>query len=450
MRTGIVVLIIIFSMAIAVLAEEIDPLMNMDIDSMAEEFTSPDAKEMFSIGGYLEIRNRLRAKDMDDPISLRQRLWLEADMDKGRLRGFVSGYFDYDPALRDWTDDSNQLYYPALNEAYLTLDTDIFDLIIGRKMMRWGTGDGINPMDLINPKDYRNPIAGARADARVPILLTDAIFSMGPITMEAVLIPKPEVNKFPLSGSPWEPLSLKNLRTNAASGAIVLASNQEPDEWFKDVEFAFRASTVSKGFDLALLYYNGYPDDPAFHRDYLTDGRIRFTLGYTRYQAYGFNFATSLGSATIRGELALKPGLPFSIDTNDPFYATDNDGLVNRDLYQCVLGVDRTFYTNLYLNFQIFADFIENGNQTLASDRKTHGIAFEVSDNFIDDDLKAGIRGTHFTSNDGSVFEFYAECKIGDNWQIEPGYMSFHGPKDSRLGQFGNNDMIYLRGRYSF
>jgi hypothetical protein len=71
-------------------------------------------------------------------------------------------------------------------------------------MMRWGTGDGINPMDLINPRDYRNPIAGARADSRVPILLANGIFLLGPIIMEGVLIPKSEVNKPSLADSPWE------------------------------------------------------------------------------------------------------------------------------------------------------------------------------------------------------------------------------------------------------
>ena len=89
---------------------------------------------------------------------------------------------------------------------------------------------------------------------------------------------------------------------------IVLARKEEPDKWIKDAEFAFRVSAVWKGFDLALLYYNGYTDDPAYHRDYLADGRIRFTPCYQHYQAYGFNFAKGFDRATVRGELAVKPG----------------------------------------------------------------------------------------------------------------------------------------------
>jgi len=56
----------------------------------------------------------------------------------------------------------------------------------------------------------------------------------------------------------------------------------------------------------------------------------------------------------------------------------------------------------------------------------------------------------YFTSNDGSASEMFAKYKIGDNRQLAPGYMFFNGPKDSRLGQFNDNDMIYLRLKYSF
>jgi hypothetical protein len=31
----------------------------------------------------------------------------------------------------------------------------------------------------------------------------------------------------------------------------------------------------------------------------------------------------------------------------------------------------------------------------------------------------------YFTSNDGSACEIFAEYKIGDNWEIAPGYIVF-------------------------
>ncbi len=126
-------------------------------------------------------------------------------------------------------------------------------------------------------------------------MLANGIFLPGPITVEGVLIPKPEVNEFPLPNSPWEPKGLKELRKSAESG-----------------------------------------------------------------------------------EIAVKPKLLFSIDSNHPSYDKNSDGLVSRDLYQSVIGIDRTFFTNLYVNLQFFTDLIEDGQESLASKRKTHGITYSA------------------------------------------------------------------------
>ena len=77
--------------------------------------------------------------------------------------------------------------------------------------------------------DCRDPIA--RADARLPILLASGIFLLGPVTVESVLVPKAEVNEFPLPDSQWEPKGLRELRRKAELGEIILAPKEEPDDW---------------------------------------------------------------------------------------------------------------------------------------------------------------------------------------------------------------------------
>ena len=113
-----------------------DPLKDMDLNFLTEETFVEEKPKFLSISGYLESRNQLRVKDMDEPISLRQRLWLDCHLGQNWIRGFANVYFDYDPAVRDWTDDNDELYYLELNEAYLTIDTERIDFILGRKIMR--------------------------------------------------------------------------------------------------------------------------------------------------------------------------------------------------------------------------------------------------------------------------------------------------------------------------
>ncbi len=121
-----------------VLAGGGDPLADMNIDLSGMESCGDDTKDFISVGGYMESRNQVRVKNVDEPISLRQRLWLDCYLGQDWVRGFASAYFDYDPAVRDWTKHKDELYYVELNEAYLTVDTERIDFIFGKKMMRWG------------------------------------------------------------------------------------------------------------------------------------------------------------------------------------------------------------------------------------------------------------------------------------------------------------------------
>ena len=137
----IVFLVLIFFISVAPSqATESDPFKNLDFDfsDLANNDDKKiDKKSVFPISGYVESRNQLRIKEMDKPISLRQRLWLDCYLGQDWIRGFANAYFDYDPAVRDWTDDKDELYYVDLNEAYLTIDTERIDFILGKKMMRW-------------------------------------------------------------------------------------------------------------------------------------------------------------------------------------------------------------------------------------------------------------------------------------------------------------------------
>ena len=82
----------------------------MDLKSLTEETFVEDTTQFLSIGGYLESRNQVGVKDVDEPLSLRQRLWVDCYLGQDWIRGFASAYFDYDPAVRDWTDDNDMLY----------------------------------------------------------------------------------------------------------------------------------------------------------------------------------------------------------------------------------------------------------------------------------------------------------------------------------------------------
>ena len=86
---AILLFILVFIPSISLAIEE-DPLKEMDLDLLTKDITTEDTAKFLSIGGYLESRNRVRVKDVDGPISLRQRLWLDCYLGRDWIRGFAN------------------------------------------------------------------------------------------------------------------------------------------------------------------------------------------------------------------------------------------------------------------------------------------------------------------------------------------------------------------------
>ncbi|KMY65907.1 hypothetical protein AAU61_19980 [Desulfocarbo indianensis] len=412
----------------------------------------------------MESRDRLRIKDQE-AISLRQRLWLESEAvlypaeepgGNHRLRLFASGALDSDPAASGLSDDVPLWDFYA-EEVFLTIDTDGVDLILGRKLLRIGTGDGINPLDLINPLDHRDPLATGRADSRLPVLLGLGILplptfgNLQEASIEAVMIPFPQVNQLNAPGSPWEGRGLKLLRQTAAQGRLILDDQEKPSQSLQNAEFAARLAGTLYGWDLALIGYYGHLKSPVFSRSLSAsaqgEDKLRITPIHPSFAAVGFNFAKGLERSTIRGELSLKPDLPVMLQG-----MTSLPGYVRRSVWEGVVGWDRTFGTNLYVNLQYFCTALGDAGEVdgLVMDSIEHGLSYEINDLFWDDALKSGMRGISSLSGEGFTCELYAEYDLTDNILLAASLMLLGGPESGQYGQFDDNDSITIRVRYSF
>ncbi len=402
--------------------------------------------------GQLESRNRIRFVD-GRAISTRQRLWLEGE--KGfiddSLRFFLSASVDVDPAAASLSADHDDIMVD-LHELYLTLEGEDIDLLVGRKMVRWGTGDGINPLDLINPLDHRDPLASGRSDNRLPVLLGQGIIALPAphnieeITLEMVAVPRAKVNRLTAAGAAWEPQALQRLRAMATKmEGLQFADQQQPENWFTDGKYAMRLAATVASWDIAVISYSGARNNPVFVGERGINGII-ITPKHPRISAFGLNFAKGLQRSTLRGELAIKPNYPLQRESTVngllPGYSREN-------MVEGVIGFDRTFALNRYLNLQYFATWIPE-SEWVQDRRYTDGLTGELSDLFIDDDLKLGISGIIGFSGQGWLIQPYGEYKFGDNWLLAASIFLFTGDDDGSYGQFDWRDFMTLRLRWSF
>ena len=352
------------------------------------------------LGGYLEFRNQIAIKNIEEPVSIRQRLRLEAKWEKEAFSFFGNIDADQELAAATWKGDGHQTWHTNIHEAYFMYDTDRVDLFLGRKIHRWGTGDGINPMDLINPLDILDPVNTGRSDNRQPVFMGGGSVLLGDWNLEGVFLPVAAVNDIPRSGNPWEPRALKVLRTQERQGLFTIEKAQQPDHWFQDAEYGGHLSTMAEGWDLALMFFHGYADNPVFSLEN-TGGGTQLIPEYQRFTAYGVTFAKGLESNTLHGELAWKPEVPYQ----DP-----ETGLpVRRDLLQGVLGWDYDIEGKHYLNIQAFADVYGAGS---AQTKWQYGLTYELSSKLADDALSFGVRGKCYMEAEGTITEFFTDYAL--------------------------------------
>lgn len=412
-----------------------DPFADADVFSDVSELKVE--KDPFKLGGYVEFRNQLGMNDLKKPVSIRQRLHLEAKWEKGALSFFSSMDADQELAAETWGGEGHRVRDIGIKEVYAMYDSDSMDFFVGRKIHRWGTSDGINPMDLINPLDILDPISTGRADNRVPVLMGAGILTLGNWTLEGVYLPRAEVCDLPRSGNPWEPRDLRLIRQQT-QGNLVLNSAQKPDQWFSDSEFGGRIATTIDGWDIAALVFHGHADSPVLKTS-VSGGKTTLIPEYLEYTAYGATFAKGMGSSTLRGELAWKRNYP---------YQDARTGLaVRNDLAQFVLGGDYNLDGKYYFNIQVFVDAY-----ALDSSRSNwqHGFTYEISGKWADDTLTVGVRGKLHTDGEGALTELFADYDLTDSWKLRTGIMVWSGPRDGALGQYDDNDYIYATLRYSF
>ena len=395
-----------------------------------------EASDTFLLGGFAESRNQCSLNDPETPISLRQKVQVEALWRRDVLSLFGSLEGSYEGAAHTWPGDHSP-WKADLRELYLTYDTDNIDIFLGRKTHRWGTGDGINPMDLIKPLDTRDPVTTGRADNRLPVWLFSGTVSGNGISFEGVFLPKAEVNALPRSGNPWEPRALRELRRQRDDGLFTITDPDEPDRWFRDVEYGGRLSANIGGWDLALMAFHGFVDNPMFVSRDKGDG-MRWTAEYPRFTAFGTSFAKGFGSQTVRGEVAYKPRFPVQ----------GSFGFHRADLWQGVLGWDYDIDSKYYLNFQLFGD-VQEGSEASGS-RTWHGATYEISGKWFRDALKTGVRGKLYTSGEGTLTEVFLEYELDDHWKASTGVMFWTGGENTILGEYTDNDFVYLTLRYAF
>ncbi len=327
--------------------------------------------------------------------------------------------------------------YPV--ETYVDLFFSRLDLRLGQQFIFWGTTDWINPTDNINPWDYVN-ISAEIEDYRLPVTAAKADIYAGPVSFEAVLVPRFQANKIPLAF----PDSMTGLPVEKSPVQI-------PENRLSNSEFGLKMDFNLWTVDYSFSYYNGFDKNPTVRVVFDPMQHLfRQNMEYDRYQVFGAAFITTFNQWAIKGEGA--------------YYLTkDTDG---RDIFlqnphiKYVLGADYLPNNDLTLNWQFVQDIllkfdaayenpVRRQNHMPLLDKYTQSFSGRVQ--YQLDDFTSLQLISVYNLKDGDFFVLpILNYQFADGINIYGGGTVFGGPKDSPFGRNKDYSRVFVEVKYSF
>lgn len=343
-------------------------------------------------------------------------------------------------------------------EIYWDHTFNYMDLRLGRQIVTWGRCDEIIPLDVVNPQDLRRFFLPLREERKLPVWMAHSNLYLGDaVTFSALWVPFFEANKIADHDPRWDirpaqPDSITIQGVTIPLEGGVNTSIKEPDDDSDDSlrngQFGFKLTTQTDKSIFDLVYYYGWDQMGSL------DKRISFSQNgvvlnirkkHFRDSMAGVSFSTLLGDFVLRGEAAYHWEKYFDIIDID-----DEDALAPKDFLDSCLGLEYRRGDQWYINFLVQYKKIMDFDSTLVQ-RKSETILFGIIDKFWARKTFQIRLLYYYNLDDGdSRFNPQLSYELADGLRATLGAEIITGEADTDWGQFEDNDLIYLKFKYSF
>lgn len=350
-----------------------------------------------------------------------------------------------------------------LREAYAEVSTGLGDFRFGKQIIAWGTADGNNPTDNVNPYDFYYLFLPG-SDRKVGTLGASANLYLGNVNVEAVVTPVHQPSRIPLdepdfpitdiSDSPFGDLPV---------GEVHL------DRDLENTEVGLRVRLPMNMMDLSLSYFRGRDRmyTPIPWVDPLSMKPDSITLEYLSTQVFGGDLVTFLGDWAIRAEGAYF--LTEDKDGTDPYIRNpylqyvlqldrmaDNSSLVVQYLGTAITRVDG----DSVLDFRTGQWIGEKQNERDNIPPKMgmpfaaiaqNAVMATASRDFADGRFSLQGQALYEFDHDGYMVGGKLTVALEEAFDLELGLTYLGGSEDSRLHTIGEVfSHVYVGMKYSF
>lgn len=308
----------------------------------------------------------------DNPFAkARQSLDLQWTGKRDAIRGVISLHAEGDAAYLYRTESYDQATLDAyrtllqVRETFVGLSLGAFELTLGRQVVAYGEGDALSPLDVVNPRDMREPGLADLVDIRVPVLASRLGYFVGAHRLEVIVVHESHFGFRTPPLGPFSPLPALLAGQGGASGVDIGALLEGKDLRYRHLQGAFaldqqqilaRWVMRGEGLDLgvvagSVLDSNGVARTP----DYAalldaSQARVDIPLDHLRYELLGTTGATTFGEVLVKWELAYQRRRPVSRITG----ATVPElGVERRDAIEAMVGLTWRGLANTTLGLEV-------------------------------------------------------------------------------------------------
>ncbi len=314
------------------------------------------------------------------------------------------------------------------------------DLRAGRLIISWGSSDMLSPLDNFNPSSPG--ISFTDISGKSGVWAVDATYYFNDITyFQTICLPHfipsfiSEEYEKQLYLTMFSPLfQAQGIEINSIN---LTHNTPEKPVWGLKLGRSFTS------FDAAISYYNGYYLNAYPETMHPVPGPSGMTLdlelGYPKRDIFGLEFQgdfPGIEGATLRGDLAYIVPQPWEVQGED---------MLKDPYLKAAIGADYTTSFDLYLNVGFIWGFIfEEGDQC------SPYISLNARKELEDSKLTPNYLGIISLQDGSMINSIGASCNFTDDFSITISYVSISGSQNSKLGQIGAADSLYLMGEWSF
>ncbi len=426
------------------------------------------------INGYLSTDNRFRIQQSGKISWNENRLGLKFEdtpsdnihyYSEVRLRAYGNPNVSTMTDLQSYNKEYAQPLGLELREAYIdaySLLTENLDVRFGRQRIAWGTADGINPTDNINPDDLEDIFNFGEhlgSDA------VSATYYLDDFTLQGVYVPIFTPGAFPYGD--W--ITAFTPDFSLPPGITIATIDDKiilPENKISEIQsFAFKVKTNVFDYDVSLSYYNGRDDLPLLTKvnmtpiDTIGTMNAHTEMTYPRMQVVGADLAGSIFNVGFWAEGAVFIPQKQFVDITFPhpeygMVTQQEIALDDKPYFKYIVGADYTFTNGWYVNGQFLHGFIhERGSENL---NDYFLVRFEKK--FLNDALKIIPFGIAFSIIDweniwdnyglagGPEIDYYPF----DGLEIAFGAYLIDGKGNNLFSNVKDFDEMFLKVKYNF